>query len=721
MSFQKKCSIYLFLFFSFLLPVLSAQGAEEKKPFKYIISNIQWEQTADDFLLRIQGATPPQYLVYQLFDPLRIVLDIGDATISDVVELPMNLNQGPVAGVQGKILDDNKPFIARVEVLLLKDESYVVERINNDILIKFSKNTRKKDKPVVKASGARGNKVKKSPAQPASVKTSSPDSPANFTKSPAQPFFGNASIIYEVDVQTSPGITMVNIKADGPIKEYRHAKLKKNGSRPDRMYIDIPDVKSPYLQKEKRVGTALSKIRMARRGGGVRIVFDSGLTKMFDHELIIRQDGLAVAIKNPDTGNGEDAGVKQVIASLLASEEGGPAGNKARLAGQQGRPGENNEIIIEPLDSRAVMEKIVPVIPIEWLSETVLPESEIIIGKSTDSGSMEKQSAKVKTPEKAPVKPRKRDEFAGYTKKRITIDYFKIDLINVFRLFGEISGLNIVVDETITGTLTLSLTDVPWDFALDVILNLNQLKKIERYNTLIIAPMTKEFDWPQRPVDTLDYREDISVSGADAIKIKERLMIPKEELEAKKLVRQGNNYDKNQNYQEALKYYEEAFAKWPKNDKLAVRISSLCLVQLGMNATAANYAKAALKANPGNLDAALQAAIALARMKKTSEAKDHFDIAIGKSKPSQEALSSYATFCEEYKSYGAAIMLLQKYKELYGNTMETMVARARLFDNEKMKNRAAREYRALLLSGYELPADLRRYIKSRLARAKKNK
>jgi type IV pilus assembly protein PilQ len=66
----------------------------------------------------------------------------------------------------------------------------------------------------------------------------------------------------------------------------------------------------------------------------------------------------------------------------------------------------------------------------------------------------------VAMPAKSPVSaaaPQVLDEFtyAGYEKQPITVDFYKIDLHNVFRLFGEISGLNIVIAQGVGGNLTL--------------------------------------------------------------------------------------------------------------------------------------------------------------------------------------------------------------------------------------------------------------------------
>ncbi len=65
-----------------------------------------------------------------------------------------------------------------------------------------------------------------------------------------------------------------------------------------------------------------------------------------------------------------------------------------------------------------------------------------------------------------------------------------VDLRDFFRLIHEISGLNVVVDPAVKGSLTIVLDDVPWDQALDIVLKNNDLDKQLDGNVLRIA--TKE-------------------------------------------------------------------------------------------------------------------------------------------------------------------------------------------------------------------------------------
>jgi type IV pilus assembly protein PilQ len=77
-----------------------------------------------------------------------------------------------------------------------------------------------------------------------------------------------------------------------------------------------------------------------------------------------------------------------------------------------------------------------------------------------------------------------------YSGEPISVNLKDVDLRDFFRLIHEISGLNVVVDPAVKGTLTIVLDDVPWDQALDIVLHNNDLDKQLDGNVLRIA--TKE-------------------------------------------------------------------------------------------------------------------------------------------------------------------------------------------------------------------------------------
>jgi type IV pilus assembly protein PilQ len=77
-----------------------------------------------------------------------------------------------------------------------------------------------------------------------------------------------------------------------------------------------------------------------------------------------------------------------------------------------------------------------------------------------------------------------------YTGKRISLNLKGVDLKDFFRLIHEVSGLNIIVDPDVSGTVTVVLDDVPWDQALALVLDNNGLGDRLEGNVLRIAKMT---------------------------------------------------------------------------------------------------------------------------------------------------------------------------------------------------------------------------------------
>ncbi len=303
--------------------------------------------------------------------------------------------------------------------------------------------------------------------------------------------------------------------------------------------------------------------------------------------------------------------------------------------------------------------------------------------------------------------------FSGYNKEHITVDFYKIDLHNVFRLLREVSGVNIVVDESVAGSLTLALNDVPWDFALDIILNLKNLQKEERFNTIVIHPKSKVFDWPERAVDNLSFEADENVATEESLVIQQQQNVSPVIVEAKKLIAKGRHAEQKGNIETAAGLYEQALKKWPKNGRLANKLAAIYLVQLRQNAKAAYFADKALKIDNKNTSAALNAAIAHANMKENVLAQQYFDQSINTGKPSSAALLSYAAFSEQSSQYEAAIKLLLKHDQIYGQTLESMIARARTLDKKGDKSQATRVYQAIMLAGFRVPPDLRKFITER--------
>ncbi|HZZ85688.1 MAG TPA: type IV pilus secretin PilQ [Anaeromyxobacteraceae bacterium] len=90
-------------------------------------------------------------------------------------------------------------------------------------------------------------------------------------------------------------------------------------------------------------------------------------------------------------------------------------------------------------------------------------------------------------PAPAPVAPAAHHHHEDYAGRRITLDFHDIDIRNLLRLIADVSKRNIVVADDVTGKVTVSLRNVPWDQALELVLKTKGLDKEELGNVIRVA------------------------------------------------------------------------------------------------------------------------------------------------------------------------------------------------------------------------------------------
>ena len=80
------------------------------------------------------------------------------------------------------------------------------------------------------------------------------------------------------------------------------------------------------------------------------------------------------------------------------------------------------------------------------------------------------------------------EEKRQYTGEKMTLNFQDIDTRAVLQLLADTSGQNIVVSDSVRGSVTLRLQNVPWDQALDIVLRTKGLDKRQDGNVIIVAP-----------------------------------------------------------------------------------------------------------------------------------------------------------------------------------------------------------------------------------------
>ncbi|HHL33647.1 MAG TPA: AMIN domain-containing protein, partial [Desulfobulbaceae bacterium] len=422
----RPLSCSLFLCILCMLLGSSAFAGEQAGKEKNTITAIESTRNAENVIITLKGTTAPNYTVYELFKPARIVVDVADTTFAK--GLALNAPAKSLVKLETSAISDTKPPLSRFTFTLPDSRQFSVIDKGNNIILSIADGT--------KSTGKTAVPVKKD-------KTS--------------------IAINAMKVVPKPGETRVQLIASGKVSSYHYDVLEKKGNTPPRLVIDVNNATGDTLISKRHVGTSLADIRVAKRGSGLRFVFDSASDTLFPFQVTPLKNGLEVRIQ--ESGNNK-ASAKDDVSALIQQK-------------------------------KAIESQLPTVDASKEKAETINAES--VASSMKDAFN-----------------------FSGYNKERITVDFYKIDLHNVFRLIREVSKMNIIVDDSVSGSLTLALDDVPWDFALDIILNLKGLQKEERFNTIVIHPKNKKFFWPQTADNNLSFETDKKVTEQEAILIQQQ-------------------------------------------------------------------------------------------------------------------------------------------------------------------------------------------------------
>jgi type IV pilus assembly protein PilQ len=86
------------------------------------------------------------------------------------------------------------------------------------------------------------------------------------------------------------------------------------------------------------------------------------------------------------------------------------------------------------------------------------------------------------------VDPEKLTQGPGYTGEKLSLNFQSIEVRSLLQVIADFTNFNVVTSDTVTGNVTLRLKDVPWDQALDIIMQAKGLGVKKNGNVLWIAP-----------------------------------------------------------------------------------------------------------------------------------------------------------------------------------------------------------------------------------------
>jgi type IV pilus assembly protein PilQ len=273
-----------------------------------------------------------------------------------------------------------------------------------------------------------------------------------------------ATIIKDVSFSHTEDSLEAKITAGGESK-YTYFELKS----PHRLVIDFHGIQNDINFKEKIIGTnGVERVRTSlfsdKSRTATRIVFD--LSKDAPYRVIDDGAGVVRIVfgKTARAPQNQTAGPAIVPESKSFPATASPA---LKLASLLPLPETVAAVQSAPLTNGTTVS----------LSSTATPTSPLMAAAESamratpqPAAPQEQQTRVTILPPATPQVPTTPTAIPQYQGELISIDVINYDIKDFFRLISDISGLNVVLDPNVAGNVSLTLKDVPWDQALDVVL-----------------------------------------------------------------------------------------------------------------------------------------------------------------------------------------------------------------------------------------------------------
>ena len=444
--------------------------------------------SSQDNAVLIESTEPVAYAVSRP-DPLTLLVDLRNVSVSDA--RADVVRSGSLAGVkleQAAAVDGAS--LARVRVSLTGPSEYRVRSARNTIRVELTASTAQ--------------------AKPDASSTVSVQNPlASQIESP-----GPATLLERVRSRRTPSSTTITLSGNGQLVP---SSVVESEDAPRRLVLDFPDVTSKAGSQLSVDSALVKKVKVSTNSRDplvTRVVMDLSADATYHVERSGPAGRDLDVVFEPPT-----AATDRV---MLAPPDGGAAeAPEPPISMEQAI---RNAAAITPdtapADPMTALDNARPVTPAVEPARAATPAAKPAAPARTPAPAPKTTSTRRESspptvvlgpPPTAPVAALQ--QTAGgekrFTGHPVSLDFQGADLRAVLRGFSEISGLNMVIDPDVQGTVDIILNEVPWDQALDVILRGNQLDYTVDGTIVRIAR-----------VDTLrkeqDSRQALAKSAADA-------------------------------------------------------------------------------------------------------------------------------------------------------------------------------------------------------------
>ncbi len=323
------------------------------------------------------------------------------------------------------------------------------------------------------------------------------------------------NVLQDISVSSLPGnVVEITLTAQDPVALPNSFSTES----PARIAIDLQGMRSALAKKSQSVGIGMVRsITAVEAGDRTRVVIN--LADAATHEVKVAGNQVMVRI---------NAGSAQVAAAKPAKTMAGQGPSKAlppvskkgieQVDFRRGDDGEGKILItlsdpsivadLREEGGKVVLDFIDASLPEKFMRKfdvgdfatpvkmfEVTSKDDNVHIEITSDGDFEHlayQANNLFAIEFRPLSPAEKEQLQKerlvYTGERLSLNFQQIEVRAVLQLLADFTNLNLVTSDSVTGSITLRLQNVPWDQALDIILKAKGLSMRKHDNVIMVAP-----------------------------------------------------------------------------------------------------------------------------------------------------------------------------------------------------------------------------------------
>ena len=326
--------------------------------------------------------------------------------------------------------------------------------------------------------------------------------------------------------------------------------------KPARIVLDFANVNNGLTQKKfsMSVGEVNSSVVVAG-GGRTRVIINLNsyvpyVSRAEGNELVLEIGAEAASAKTASTSGVAPISGAQGGATISAPQQSSSQGlSISNIDFRRGETGEGRVIVsLSNTNVNVDVEEVSDGIEVRFFNADLPPSlvrkldvvdfatpvkmltskqgDEAAVIKIDAEGEFDYLAYQVDEEYVVSVKPLSEDELEekakrfAYVGERLSLNFQDIQVRNVLQLIADFTDLNLVASDTVSGSITLRLENVPWDQALDIVLKTKGLDKRQDGNVLMVAPAAEIAERERQEIETKKQLQELAPLRTEYIRIR---------------------------------------------------------------------------------------------------------------------------------------------------------------------------------------------------------